>query len=30
MLKVKGLSFSYDDFSIENVCFEVKEGEILT
>jgi len=30
MLKVKGLSFSYGDFSVENVCFEVKEGEILT
>ncbi len=30
MLKVKDLSFSYGDFSVENVCFEVKEGEILT
>ncbi len=30
MLKVKGLSFSYGDFSVENVCFDVKEGEILT
>ncbi len=30
MLEVKGLSFSYGDFSVENVCFEVKEGEILT
>ncbi len=30
MLKVEGLSFSYGDFTVENVCFEVKDGEILT
>ncbi|WP_457752792.1 ABC transporter ATP-binding protein [Thermococcus sp.] len=30
MLEVKGLSFSYGDFSVEDVCFEVREGEILT
>ena len=30
MLEVKGLSFSYGDFSVEDVCFEVREGEILS
>lgn len=30
MLKVEGLSFSYGDFSVKDICFEVKEGEILT
>lgn len=30
MLEVKGLSFSYGDFSVEDVSFEVKEGEVLT
>lgn len=30
MLEVKGLSFSYGDFSVEDVCFKVKEGEILS
>jgi len=30
MLEVKGLSFSYGNFSVEDVCLEVKEGEILT
>ena len=30
MLKVKDLSFSYGDFSIKNVCLEVRKGEILT
>ncbi len=30
MLEVKGLSFSYGDFSVEDVAFEVREGEVLT
>ena len=30
MLEVRGLSFSYGDFSVDDVCLEVGEGEILT
>ncbi|WP_148882899.1 ABC transporter ATP-binding protein [Thermococcus aciditolerans] len=30
MLEVRGLAFSYGDFSIEGVTLEVKEGEVVT
>ncbi|RLG51073.1 MAG: ABC transporter ATP-binding protein [Thermoproteota archaeon] len=30
MLRVSGLSFSYSDFSVRDVCFEVEEGRVLT
>lgn len=30
MLEVRGMSFSYGDFSIEEVTLEVREGEVVT